>query len=1841
MEWDNEFNAIFTKGESPKKGGVPKRRRSPTGGPYFLKKAKPGQPSPPRFDLTISDDEEEDKTKEGEAEKGDEDVSKLTAELPKVTLEESVIPRGEEELVTEKSPVITRRETVDNTTITFARRSPPESPYKEPPSAVLKKHKKTKKKEISSESESGEGTENEKNTEEEQSEEEMEVEVVSPTKTWHEYYKRNYERDRSKLNSRIGSNDVDAEYYIQAYIDIFYNGSRFGESSTMVWDTTTQLDTIVKPFSIGLREMQNAPLYFYKRCKYAFALDQLLRMMGQTFQVLTLRILEPTQMRQNVKLQEAESYFRAASNHVTSIPGHSNALKLLGKFSSWVLDNYYYNGNSKAIKDLDMKEILTKLLPYYETDLVLRLKEMLDRLDVVSKNNIEQDKSVIIELQRFQIPWDTVSVAAVGNKKVFEITGSQVFSTMSIVDQNKDFDDLKLLNYDLDVVMKWVHLNITKFQFLKEEDKAVRKSITKQQQKSLDRFLGSSVLKLGDMLVANGDQRPIRYKFTENTYYTLNACYVMLCYVEKIVFKYLKEYLRYLEEVKNELLSFLEVYGTPVGVGSPTKSQVATDKFLTKDLLLKTLFDACVLTQGEIGISRITGIRNQRLFATEEASILHIKQNNMKSILVIYEEKGRTFHVKRSLIKEAGLGLFLANGTKSVQNLIRYDGVWLNRKVRDEIYGADGLVPYGFGKTAAGDLVLDAYNANQHGYGRFANDCFNHLAEIGTLPDYKETFEYNVEIIWEDIKVDKNNTKLVGVFKSTVPINKGGEIFVNYGKDYWKTVSKEDVFQNYVAEPSQVDESEYRQILDSSSVDSSAAISHLKELAWEDHISSILVLNFYKSSIPVPGDPFPDLQLIRKRINERIMDGFTTKLLSKYVDKGEVFEHPQPAMRAVMNELLLADCHQMAERITSFNFFTGRELNIVFFDLYTACKALYVHFKNQRHKIKASDVPVRTSKRIKEKTVTFADVKSYLLDMRDKMIIRYMETMIEGTNFIAKEWFEEYLDDYRFFISQFNSLVSNSPGVDMPVLPQLAEFVPVRDPHVVRAREKKGLGEDASARMLQGLNGNAKKNQATFSRKENQGAFWFKARIEPSPEYIRLCNSETKFKRLSHLVEFYASRELGPNFSHTRVKLNRNMKDSELFETLISTGDVPEEDWVIFQDKNDPDKMRLLPEEADARYATIGVRVYATVHPVDDVMGTEFNYLRDDYVADLFIPIQYLIKDTQKQFPVYSKALRFGVKEFRVGTLTVESFKHRLEGCKLVNKYSEEHLKNCKLLSDNYTKRFFQHIKSDELTHYSGEWFIQRKHTPYFPNAPVQNLPSCFYYINLPVGSNQYNCVKAYKHCLLLCCKSYNVEPDDLINTIKGLAGTTLATNERILAIIAAAKIYGEAVAMIPMLADYKSDVLGTENSEIFEEGNEGLQDCEEGGKRSTTIARTILEFDYDEETDPMMYWITGIACRYVNGMLGCSSYRKSAAGESLPGVKGNDTVSLANKSKYMETESDWDIHYREKTHINHILGGALPYKFFAEACHRSGKFENPEVGSPLSTDYRANKSSTFHGFPAEHWIDDYLPSLIYEGTGYTSSIMKNITRYIDSAEVRGKYNQWISKVKNIKLGLINQTEELPFILAYQDDPVLSFPEADIYKKTGDRDRLDYSKFYGRFLRIWTDELVKFCGQTSIDLMFCRRQQLVEPQVYHVSDSWYYSISFWDYIFQDNNVEIVPAAVFTGEEFETLMKVTKQVYPAVFDGVKIVNSTTMWKMVSDRTKEKNGVLSVYYNNSLFNALACENLTAITNHKTKVNEKLKNYMQRNTKDSNVVQGSTIVLAEIQTNVSRVECKFLLK
>jgi SET domain-containing protein len=124
--------------------------------------------------------------------------------------------------------------------------------------------------------------------------------------------------------------------------------------------------------------------------------------------------------------------------------------------------------------------------------------------------------------------------------------------------------------------------------------------------------------------------------------------------------------------------------------------------------------------------------------------------------------------VKKSQLPKSGKGLFTKEDIKKGDFIVEYKGEIITDKEATRRAEKDDI--YGYMFFINKNLCIDAYHTPQH-LARYANDAMG----LARVEGFKNNAEY--EIVGKKCFI-----------KATKNIKSGEEIFVSYGKEYWKVI---------------------------------------------------------------------------------------------------------------------------------------------------------------------------------------------------------------------------------------------------------------------------------------------------------------------------------------------------------------------------------------------------------------------------------------------------------------------------------------------------------------------------------------------------------------------------------------------------------------------------------------------------------------------------------------------------------------------------------------------------------------------------------------------------------------------------------------------------------------------------------------------------------------------------------------------------------------------------------------------------------------------------------------------------------------------------------------------
>lgn len=343
---------------------------------------------------------------------------------------------------------------------------------------------------------------------------------------------------------------------------------------------------------------------------------------------------------------------------------------------------------------------------------------------------------------------------------------------------------------NMDVICKWVLNKIERFSVLDNVAKDIIDSGTVVKTEWIQSICKDGfIVKLLENALSDEDAAWIitptlndtktKYIFNRFTIFLLTVNYLLHFAVE-ILFKQMVHIHKYAIDCSTDIqtlasqVSMFQVQmsesGEVIRVVSGN-TQVNIVEFLEQGYRL--IIRACHLVSTIWNFDYITFENKDPILKMELNIVKQVYEQSLNSVNFPITYAGIKYKIKRSNIREAGLGLFFdedldqnsSHYIKSKFNdgyyglpLLIYDGQLMHEKDMVTLYGGpDSLRPYSVATAPGEDKELDAYHGNKHGLARFINDCFNRLPEAGKEPDtnnddpQERTFVYNTHFLWSKI----------------------------------------------------------------------------------------------------------------------------------------------------------------------------------------------------------------------------------------------------------------------------------------------------------------------------------------------------------------------------------------------------------------------------------------------------------------------------------------------------------------------------------------------------------------------------------------------------------------------------------------------------------------------------------------------------------------------------------------------------------------------------------------------------------------------------------------------------------------------------------------------------------------------------------------------------------------------------------------------------------------------------------------------------------------------------------------------------------------------------------
>jgi SET domain-containing protein len=172
--------------------------------------------------------------------------------------------------------------------------------------------------------------------------------------------------------------------------------------------------------------------------------------------------------------------------------------------------------------------------------------------------------------------------------------------------------------------------------------------------------------------------------------------------------------------------------------------------------------------------------------AQTEASFL--VESHTKRILKKkrYATIGDGIEVKQSSIPESGNGLFATRDFNEGEIITTYDGETIDFKTAGELrkQGKASHIRTLVRMSICVDGFKDPADAHRKGGGSFCNDA-NYSGDTAGVSKYQNNAKFSVENSAKD-------PREICYIRALKDIKSGEEIFVSYGRDYWKDFKGED-----------------------------------------------------------------------------------------------------------------------------------------------------------------------------------------------------------------------------------------------------------------------------------------------------------------------------------------------------------------------------------------------------------------------------------------------------------------------------------------------------------------------------------------------------------------------------------------------------------------------------------------------------------------------------------------------------------------------------------------------------------------------------------------------------------------------------------------------------------------------------------------------------------------------------------------------------------------------------------------------------------------------------------------------------------------------------------------
>lgn len=330
--------------------------------------------------------------------------------------------------------------------------------------------------------------------------------------------------------------------------------------------------------------------------------------------------------------------------------------------------------------------------------------------------------------------------------------------------------------------------------------------------------------------------------------------------------------------------------------------------------------------------------------------------------------------------------------------------------------------------------------------------------------------------------------------------------------------------------------------------------------------------------------------------------------------------------------------------------------------------------------------------------------------------------------------------------------------------------------------------------------------QFSFAKKNNKDSQDSRITIDFSLKVDKYFIPENQeYREVSHTFEVYLPKTVTPNG----------------YSVISDTG--------TFRHTIDVECLDSLDPES----SLIGIRLYQQIHPTDDD-GNKFDYIRNDPVGDVLIPISEL--EPNKEIHLDVMDMSFPKKKYMKVKLTWQTHEINLIGAKI-----NESTKNDQKIQRNLVSKI-----SEFFTFYENNVPLKKElfkiHVPRYPTTSVM-LPASMFASETFSNTNDEFLKKLIRYSLLL----NNMEESTYLNTIKTQFNTNTPKLE--MGFKSCIKIMCESTTIFANVCDYKPDISNGQLCERFlSVFKTFMGDCEDLAHSIKCIATCIYEGNWSEK---------------------------------------------------------------------------------------------------------------------------------------------------------------------------------------------------------------------------------------------------------------------------------------------------------------------------------------------------------------------------------------------------------